>query len=159
MSLMSSQPFREHGERPVAHGSRSDSGCFCVAELPLLEDLDYDGICTAARVYPLTGVKKDELDTALGYFEPTRPACATTGSAPAACSSAPEPSSPAAKSTSASASNSQACAGPSPAPMPSPRSAASKPAASKTGSGMRRATRNQQPDQRNPLNDLAHLQR
>jgi hypothetical protein len=37
-----------------------------------LEDLDYgdiDGICRAARVFPLTGVKKDELDAALGYFE------------------------------------------------------------------------------------------
>ena len=36
-----------------------------------LEDLDYgdtDGICKAARAYPLTGVKKAELDTALGYF-------------------------------------------------------------------------------------------
>jgi hypothetical protein len=29
---------------------------------------DIDGICKAARAYPLTGVKKDELDTALGYF-------------------------------------------------------------------------------------------
>ena len=41
-----------------------------------LEDLDHgdiDGICTAARVYPLTGVKKDELDTALGYFENNAP--------------------------------------------------------------------------------------
>ena len=37
-----------------------------------MEDLDHgdiDGICRAARVFPLTGVKKDELDTALGYFE------------------------------------------------------------------------------------------
>jgi hypothetical protein len=37
-----------------------------------LDDLDYgdiDGMCTAARAYPLTGIKKDELDTALGYFE------------------------------------------------------------------------------------------
>ena len=37
-----------------------------------LEDLDYgciDGITAAARVFPLEGVKKDELDTALGYFE------------------------------------------------------------------------------------------
>jgi hypothetical protein len=37
-----------------------------------LEDLDYgdiDGICRAARAYPLEGIKKDELDTALGYFE------------------------------------------------------------------------------------------
>ena len=41
-----------------------------------LEDLDHgdiDGICNAARVYPLTGVKKDELDTALGYFENNAP--------------------------------------------------------------------------------------
>jgi hypothetical protein len=41
-----------------------------------LEDLDYcyiDGICKAARAYPLTGVKKDELDTALGYFENNAP--------------------------------------------------------------------------------------
>ena len=41
-----------------------------------LEDLDYgdiDGICAAARAYPLEGVKKDELDTALGYFENNAP--------------------------------------------------------------------------------------
>jgi hypothetical protein len=41
-----------------------------------LEDLDYgdiDGICAAARAYPLAGVKKDELDTALGYFEHNAP--------------------------------------------------------------------------------------
>jgi hypothetical protein len=41
-----------------------------------LEDLDYgdiDGIREAARVYPLAGVKKDELDTALGYFENNAP--------------------------------------------------------------------------------------
>ena len=41
-----------------------------------LEDLDYgdiDGICRAARVFPLVGVKKDELDTALGYFEHNAP--------------------------------------------------------------------------------------
>jgi hypothetical protein len=41
-----------------------------------LEDLDYgdiDGICAAARTYPLIGVKKDELDTALGYFENNAP--------------------------------------------------------------------------------------
>jgi hypothetical protein len=37
-----------------------------------LEDIDYgyiDGITAAAPKYPLAGVKKDELDTALGYFE------------------------------------------------------------------------------------------
>ena len=41
-----------------------------------LEDLDYgyiDGIVAAARQYPLVGVKKDELDTALGYFEHNAP--------------------------------------------------------------------------------------
>jgi hypothetical protein len=41
-----------------------------------LEDLDYgyiDGIVAAARRFPLTGVKKDELDTALGYFQNNAP--------------------------------------------------------------------------------------
>ena len=41
-----------------------------------LEDLDYgyiDGIVAATREYPLTGVKKDEIDTALGYFENNAP--------------------------------------------------------------------------------------
>jgi hypothetical protein len=37
-----------------------------------LEDLDYgdiDGIVAATREYPLAGIKKDEIGTALGYFE------------------------------------------------------------------------------------------
>ncbi len=41
-----------------------------------LADLDYghiDGICKAARVFPLEGAKKGELDTALGYFENNAP--------------------------------------------------------------------------------------
>jgi hypothetical protein len=41
-----------------------------------LEDLDYgdiDGICAAARAYPLVGSKKDDLDKALGYFENNAP--------------------------------------------------------------------------------------
>jgi hypothetical protein len=41
-----------------------------------LEDLDYgyiDGIIAATRQYPLEGVKKDEIDTALGYFENNAP--------------------------------------------------------------------------------------
>jgi hypothetical protein len=41
-----------------------------------LADLDYgyiDGICRAARAYRLEGVKKDELETALGYFENNAP--------------------------------------------------------------------------------------
>jgi hypothetical protein len=32
-----------------------------------------DDICRAARTYPLQGVKKDELETALGYFENNAP--------------------------------------------------------------------------------------
>jgi hypothetical protein len=41
-----------------------------------LEDLDYGytkGICKAARAYPLQGIKKDEIETALGYFEANAP--------------------------------------------------------------------------------------
>jgi hypothetical protein len=41
-----------------------------------LEDLDYgyiDGIVAATRKYPLEGVKKGEIDTALGYFENNAP--------------------------------------------------------------------------------------
>ena len=41
-----------------------------------MEDLDYgdiDGICNAARAYPLAGVKKDEAEKALGYFENNAP--------------------------------------------------------------------------------------
>jgi hypothetical protein len=41
-----------------------------------LEDLDYgdiDGITAATRKYPLAGTKKDEIDTALGYFENNAP--------------------------------------------------------------------------------------
>ena len=41
-----------------------------------LADLDsgyVDGIVAATRKYPLTGVKKDEIDTALGYFENNAP--------------------------------------------------------------------------------------
>lgn len=41
-----------------------------------MDDLDYgyiDGITAAARAYPLAGIKKDQLDTALGYFENNAP--------------------------------------------------------------------------------------
>jgi hypothetical protein len=41
-----------------------------------LEDLDYgdiDGITAATRKYPLAGTKKDEIDTAPGYFENNAP--------------------------------------------------------------------------------------
>jgi hypothetical protein len=103
-----------------------------------LEDLDYgdiDGICAAARAYPLVGVKKDQPGTALGYFENNAPRMryhwfrsrglfAGSGVVESGC-----------KASSGSASNSPACAGPLPAQTPSPRSAASRPAAPKTRSG------------------------
>ena len=111
-----------------------------------LEDLDYgdiDGICKAARAYPLKASRKTSWTRPWATSRTTPPACATTGSAPAACSSAPASSSPAAKRSSASASNCQACTGPSPAPTPSPPSAASRPADPKTRSGT--APRNQTP--------------
>jgi hypothetical protein len=95
-----------------------------------LEDLDYgytDGIVAAARKYPMEGVRRDEIDTALGYFEATPPACATTGSASAACSSAPASSSQAARPSSASGSSSPACTGPSQAPTRSSPCAAARP--------------------------------
>ena len=41
-----------------------------------LDDLDHgdiDGIVRATRQYPLEGVKKDEIGTALGYFENNAP--------------------------------------------------------------------------------------
>jgi hypothetical protein len=41
-----------------------------------MDDLDYgyiDGITAAARAYPLVGIKKDQLDTALGYFQNNAP--------------------------------------------------------------------------------------
>ena len=98
-----------------------------------LEDLDYgdiDGICAAARAYSLDRRQEGRAGHGTGLLRATmRPGCATSGSAPAACSSAPEPSKQAAKRSSASASSCQACTGPSPAPTPSPRSAASRPAA------------------------------
>ena len=60
-----------------------------------MEDLDYhdiDDICRAARAYRLDSIKKDEIETGLGYFENNVPACTLTRSVPAACSSDPEPS-------------------------------------------------------------------
>ncbi|HEY6314825.1 MAG TPA: hypothetical protein VIY52_29040 [Streptosporangiaceae bacterium] len=41
-----------------------------------IEDLDYgdiDGICRAARAYPVEGIKKDELDTRPGLLREQRP--------------------------------------------------------------------------------------
>jgi hypothetical protein len=114
-----------------------------------LEDLDYgdiDGICAAARAYPLLGSKKDELDTALGYFENNAPRmrykrfrqCGLfvgSGVVEASC-----------KAVTASASNRPACTGPSTGPVPSPPCAAIRPAAPTNASGSKPATRQAPPD-------------
>src|SRR4249920_2309 len=52
-------------------GDRKDD--WLAARLQALDYGDIDGICKAARAYRLTGLKKDELDTALGYFENNAP--------------------------------------------------------------------------------------
>ena len=87
-----------------------------------LEDLDYgyiDGIVAATRHYALEGVKKDEIDTALGYFEKNAPRMRYHWFRKAACSPAPASSKPAANRSSASASSNPACTGPSAEPTPS----------------------------------------
>jgi hypothetical protein len=115
-----------------------------------LEDLDYGdiaGIAAAVRKYPLEGVKKDEVDKELGYFLNNAPACATTGSASAACSSAPASSRPAARPSSASASSNPACTGPSTEPTPSSPCAATRPAAPGKPSATPSTLRHAPPDQ------------
>ncbi|HEY6280086.1 MAG TPA: ISKra4 family transposase [Streptosporangiaceae bacterium] len=52
-------------------GDRKDQ--WLAARLDDLDHGDIDGICQAARVYPLLGIQKDELDTALGYFQNNAP--------------------------------------------------------------------------------------
>lgn len=52
-------------------GDRKDQ--WLAARLADLDHGDIDGICRAARTYPLLGTKKAELDTALGYFENNAP--------------------------------------------------------------------------------------
>ncbi len=73
-----------------------------------LDDLDHgdiDGICAAARIYPLLGSKKDDLDKALAYFENNAPRMRYQWFRSAACSSAPAWSRRDARPSSASASN------------------------------------------------------
>jgi hypothetical protein len=50
-------------------GQRGD---WLAARLDDLDHGDIDGICQAARVYPLAGTKKDELDTAPGVLRAQR---------------------------------------------------------------------------------------
>jgi hypothetical protein len=102
-----------------------------------LEDLDHgdiDGIVAATREYPSRASRKTRSTPRSATSRTTPTGCATGGSVPAACSSAPVWPSPAARRSSGSAPTCQACAGPSPAPTPSPPSAASRPAAPKTAS-------------------------
>ena len=107
---------------------------------------------------PLAGIKKNEIDTALGYFENnahrmrykwfrSRGLFVGSGLVESGC-----------KAVIGQRLNSPACAGPSPEPTPSPPSAASRPAAPKTASGNHVTTRQPPPDQPHQLNDLDHLQ-
>jgi DNA-binding transcriptional ArsR family regulator len=75
-------------------------------------------LLSAARGFPLIGIKADALDTALGYFEANDPGCATSTYAPTVCSSAPVPRSRPQRS-SGSSSSSQTCTRPSPARLAS----------------------------------------
>ena len=57
-----------------------------------LEDLDYgdiDAICRQARVFPSKAPRKTSWTPPWATSSTTRPGCATSGSGPAACSSAP----------------------------------------------------------------------
>jgi hypothetical protein len=116
-----------------------------------MEDLDHgdiDDICRAARAYRLDSIKKYEIETALGYFENNVPACALTGSVPAARSSDPEPSRQAASPSSGQRlklSGMHWTVAGAPSPLP---------AALKTGSITQTRTRHQPPEQPNPLTIL-----
>jgi hypothetical protein len=114
-----------------------------------LEDLDYgdiDGICAAARAYPLIGVKKDEVDKALGYFQNNAPRMrykwfrsrglfVGSGVVEAGC-----------KGIVAQRLKLSGMNGPSPEPTPSSPCAAARPAASGKRSGSGPAARQPPPD-------------
>jgi hypothetical protein len=81
-----------------------------------MEDLDYhdiDDICRAARAYRLDSIKKDEIETGLGYFENNVPACTLTGSVPRPAHRIRRRRGRLQVRHLGSASNSQACTGPS----------------------------------------------
>jgi hypothetical protein len=129
---------------PAARRHRESSG---------LEDLDYgyiDGIRDAVRKYPLQGAKKERPRRNLATSSTTPPACATTGSAHAACSSAPASSKPDARPSSARASSSPACTRPSQEPTPSSPCDARRPAAYGKPPTATVITRQQPPDQQHP---------
>jgi hypothetical protein len=48
-------------------------GPWLAARLDDLDHGDIDGICAAARIFPLVGSKKDDLDKALAYFQNNAP--------------------------------------------------------------------------------------
>lgn len=56
-----------------------------------LDDGDIPGLLSAAREFPLAGIKSVALATALGYFETNAARMRYKTSAPMACSSAPVP--------------------------------------------------------------------
>ena len=92
-----------------------------------LGDGGIPALLSAARAFPLTGTKAEELDTALGYFETNAPRMRYKHFRSHGLFAGSAPSKQAARQSSGSASNSPACTGPSPAPPASSPCAASKP--------------------------------
>jgi hypothetical protein len=85
-----------------------------------LDDLDagnIEAIITAARQYPLQGIKAEDLDRKSATSSTTSTGCATSTSATWACSPDRAPSRQPASKSSPSAPSSQACTGPSMAPQ------------------------------------------
>ena len=124
-----------------------------------LEDLDYgdiDGICAPPASIPSRALRKTSWTRPSATSRTTPPACATSGSASAACSPAPASSKPAASQSSASASSNPACTGPSTAQTPSSPCAAGRPAASGKPSATPRTLRHEPPDQARPQDDLGY---
>jgi len=92
-------------------------------------------IISAARAYPLEGIKASDLDKRLGYSSATRTGCATSTSATWASSPARAPLREASRRSWSSEPSSPACTGPPMAPPTSSPCAASMPAAGGTSYG------------------------
>ena len=103
-----------------------------------LDDGDIPALLSAARAFPLTGTKAEELDTALGYFQAN--ARRMRNKHFRFCGLSVGSGGVEAGYKAGNASNSPACTGPSPAPPASSPRAASKPAAAGKKSGNGRAT-------------------
>jgi hypothetical protein len=127
---------REHLHDPAAHLAfiTPDPAAWLEDRSAELDAGNIEAIITAARAYPLAGIKASELDRTLGYFERNIHRCATPASGSQACSPARAPSREASRPSSSSAPNNPACTGPPKAPPASSPCAASRQAAAGTTS-------------------------